>query len=521
MKKLLLLALAAVCSVYANAADANWTASVNGIFSENKAIPSGAVTVDAQGNTIVAGAYDQDFTINGEDFFATGTSAYLIKYNTTGAIQWAVSFEGNATVNAVTTDPDGNIYVAGVLSAKVILGSTTPDTDNEIAGINIDGTFSKKKNASFIVKYSPAGALLAKTTFISTEFPESVAAGIPEDDAYFRICEIKATSDKLYAAAVFTGTTSHGNVTFQGYYNDPWFGAYVVDLQSSTVFSLSSSLTDCQEIASCGTGETLADLENQYEAGPVAINIDNDKVFAAFTYTGPCVVKVGTDTHKLEITSKDAYVSFISTEGAFASVQIEEADILYIKSYGVFALHKNGNILESIGNQRITDDNEQTSYQLAFYNVNLTDSNVSKNIINTIESEQYFYDLTGANFSNGVWTYSVAGQWAASGEGYASGDHTGTYKCSTYDNGTIGTAEVANAYTLGSNGKVVTYATIAGTGTTYAQYAAPTSGIDDIVIGDENAPVEYYNLQGIRVDNPTPGMYIMRQGTKTSKVIIR
>ena len=46
------------------------------------------------------------------------------------------------------------------------------------------------------------------------------------------------------------------------------------------------------------------------------------------------------------------------------------------------------------------------------------------------------------------------------------------------------------------------------------------SGVANIAIDDENAPVEYYNLQGIRVANPDKGLYIVRQGNKTSKVIL-
>ena len=51
-----------------------------------------------------------------------------------------------------------------------------------------------------------------------------------------------------------------------------------------------------------------------------------------------------------------------------------------------------------------------------------------------------------------------------------------------------------------------------------------STGIDSPVVDlddDENAPVEYYNLQGIRVENPSAGLYIMRQGKKASKVLIR
>ena len=37
---------------------------------------------------------------------------------------------------------------------------------------------------------------------------------------------------------------------------------------------------------------------------------------------------------------------------------------------------------------------------------------------------------------------------------------------------------------------------------------------------DTDAPVEYYNLQGVRVENPANGLYIRRQGNNVSKVIL-
>lgn len=49
-----------------------------------------------------------------------------------------------------------------------------------------------------------------------------------------------------------------------------------------------------------------------------------------------------------------------------------------------------------------------------------------------------------------------------------------------------------------------------------------TTGIEDVVV-DENAPVEYYNLNGMRVngDNMAPGVYIKRQGAKATKVYVK
>lgn len=48
------------------------------------------------------------------------------------------------------------------------------------------------------------------------------------------------------------------------------------------------------------------------------------------------------------------------------------------------------------------------------------------------------------------------------------------------------------------------------------------SGVDAVEINeDENAPVEYFNLQGVRISNPSAGLYIVRQGSKVTKQVIR
>ena len=53
----------------------------------------------------------------------------------------------------------------------------------------------------------------------------------------------------------------------------------------------------------------------------------------------------------------------------------------------------------------------------------------------------------------------------------------------------------------------------------YAFTIDDPTAIDEVEF-DENAPVEYYNLQGVKVDNPSNGLYIKRQGNKVTKVIL-
>lgn len=50
------------------------------------------------------------------------------------------------------------------------------------------------------------------------------------------------------------------------------------------------------------------------------------------------------------------------------------------------------------------------------------------------------------------------------------------------------------------------------------------AGVENVftnAAADADAPVEYFNVQGMRVDANTPGLYIRRQGTKATKVIIK
>lgn len=52
-------------------------------------------------------------------------------------------------------------------------------------------------------------------------------------------------------------------------------------------------------------------------------------------------------------------------------------------------------------------------------------------------------------------------------------------------------------------------------------YKLASDGVEGIEI-DENAPVEYYNLQGVRIERPaTAGVYLVKKGNKVTKTIIR
>ncbi len=68
--------------------------------------------------------------------------------------------------------------------------------------------------------------------------------------------------------------------------------------------------------------------------------------------------------------------------------------------------------------------------------------------------------------------------------------------------------------------------TFAPTGTVRMGYITvkathDASGVEETFVVETEGTVEYYNLQGVRVSNPSAGLYIRRQGNTVSKVIIR
>ncbi|MBD5233273.1 MAG: hypothetical protein HDS65_03740 [Bacteroidales bacterium] len=119
------------------------------------------------------------------------------------------------------------------------------------------------------------------------------------------------------------------------------------------------------------------------------------------------------------------------------------------------------------------------------------------------------------------------------GETLVDGKLAGTLKarvyCAMNEAGTLplyaGSASTLVSYNVVPvEGEDAVYIYVYGNGAPGVKYkftvAKKTSAVDGIEAELEDAPVEYYNLQGIRVANPEHGFYIKRQGNKTTKVIL-
>lgn len=65
------------------------------------------------------------------------------------------------------------------------------------------------------------------------------------------------------------------------------------------------------------------------------------------------------------------------------------------------------------------------------------------------------------------------------------------------------------------------YASLDESTITFPTISDEQSGIEDVIVNND-AKVEYFNLQGMRVENPAQGQILIKsQGTTVNKVIIR
>lgn len=255
MKRTLLIA---ACSLFlagtqAFAADQQkWSKSVENTVSKWEELNLQAPTaVDNAGNTYATGAFTQPIVIGSTVLDPIANSAYLAKYDAEGNVAWAVGLRGAATITAITTDEQNNVYVAGTLADAVEVGSTDGKTQT------INGKAGEVENqvSSFIAAYSAEGALKA-TKVIWTETDATVAEAIPngsyEGSPNIQINHLAVAGNKLYASALYTGDLTMDDMKWEGSYLD-LFG-YYMDYVSGGIFSVDkTTLSQTTSIANIVT----------------------------------------------------------------------------------------------------------------------------------------------------------------------------------------------------------------------------------------------------------------------------
>ncbi len=191
-----------------------------------------AVTLD--GDVYASMPYNQPVTFAGKSLPDTEgmTCALIGKYNNEGQEKWAVSLLGSATVTAMTTDIDNNLYAVGTYTDDLNVVDAV-DGSTLIKG-------SPTYTAAFVLKISPAGKLLAY---------KNIEATAPEGAEYWGDLKIVPNRVEVYGGKVYVGTTFLGDVAdfgWKGSYVD-YFGMALMDNKSAGIFALDKATLQTAE----------------------------------------------------------------------------------------------------------------------------------------------------------------------------------------------------------------------------------------------------------------------------------
>ena len=304
--------LIAACSLFlagtqAFAADQQkWSKSVENTVSKWEELNLQAPTaVDNAGNTYATGAFTQPIVIGSAVLDPIANSAYLAKYDAEGNVAWAVGLRGAATITAITTDEQNNVYVAGTLADAVEVGSTDGKTQT------INGKAGEVENqvSSFIAAYNAEGALKATKVIWSEANAEIASSGLYFPQAgfpYIKINHIEVSNGKLYASAMHTGNVTIGNVQWKGIYMNIFDFMYD-DLISAGIFSLDvSALDNAESVAQIGVKTQLGGDQMGVEG--INFTTEGNSIYL-------CFAAKGTLTFTYQNGSEDITLAFDNTNG--------------------------------------------------------------------------------------------------------------------------------------------------------------------------------------------------------------
>ncbi|MBR4119808.1 MAG: T9SS type A sorting domain-containing protein [Bacteroidales bacterium] len=240
MKKLLLIVAVALLSVTAINAQVlgtkEWNKTLTTVAAAEDAT-NGVMAIDDNGNLFVSGALTTTATFGSTSLEPIGLAQYIVKYNATGAEQWATAIQGPATITAMDTDAEGNLYVAGKFADEILVCDVT---ENQISLVSSN---SDSQTAAFIAKYSATGTLIAAQACEAT-----VDATVNDSYMYFGYpAEISINNIQVEGDALYVSFTYNGDVTLGGFsldakylFNSMGFGDYL-DTTSGAVIALNNT----------------------------------------------------------------------------------------------------------------------------------------------------------------------------------------------------------------------------------------------------------------------------------------
>lgn len=256
MKKTLLMLVAFMATMTAFADEEGWQRSFTPVA--DKADLAGIHTaVAGDGSVYASSTYDQTFSFGGITITDPEglLSSCIVKYDKDGNEKWTISLLGKCTINAMTTDADGMLYVAGrITDEKVEIAGTDGKKEiieNPKAYDWMTDTEAISSYSAFVVKINSEGLIQAVKT-ISSSTNEEITTTIPdtfywaEETISVSPRNIVVDGDKVYVCATYMGDVAE--LGWTGVYVNSW--GMLADVYAAGVFSLEKAdLSQPQNVA--------------------------------------------------------------------------------------------------------------------------------------------------------------------------------------------------------------------------------------------------------------------------------
>ncbi|MDE6853620.1 MAG: hypothetical protein K2J38_01035 [Muribaculaceae bacterium] len=533
MKKVLLTLLAAGAVAGASAAnyESVWNTSVVNALEAGNTVFNAPVAVDALGRTIVTGAFTEDITLAGTTLSAVGTSAYIASCDLAGTAGWAVALTGSATISDVVVAADGSIYVSGTFADEVEFGTTAGEAIVK-EGMMLEGAPTVNQNASFVAHYDATGRILAVADFVPQPLSDLIATGMyfPIDgDVYFSINHLAVVDGTVYAFARYTGETEFGGASFKATYNDPFGGIYFIDLAAAAVFTMPSDLSTASTVVTASTGVNLASSEGQYFVRSGNFAVTSEGLTAVFSGNGPLVYTAAAGSYTATSAADEYVYQFlnIKDDAITANHAYKAPEAGFETNFVPAFMTVHDGTLYTVGSQSYAEnygtDEERVSQQIFVYSGSASDLSSFAYSANEAKDGDITYSTIkqGAVLPDGSIAVATLGYYNVKGEDYGKGDFAGKSRIYTVGDGLTAFSAVSEGVGIAAAGEYAAFATAVDGGFDYTLCRDTAAGIADITVDNAGAPVEYYNLQGIKIANPTSGYYIIKKGADVRTVYIK
>ncbi len=317
MKRSTFLAVIAFAmSVSANAQV--WSDKLTTVDNANDYSRSAPMAIDADNNTIVTGSYSLqgDLTFGSTTFTGiTANDAFIAKYDSKGAKQWAAGINGNAVFTAVATDKEGNVYAAGKFAAE----ANVCGTDGAAKSITDGDAENTSRYSSFLVKYDKDGVVKQAIALVPTADYSVVTSedAFPWFEPTATINKIQADGDKVYFSLLSRGAVTIGDLTVEDRYVDAIWA--IQDLNFATIVSLNASdFGSAAKVASFGAQDRVLSSVS-YQAEDVDFTINDGVVYAGFVGAGTLGLTTAAGTETITL----AYGDDGSIEHSFVFARID------------------------------------------------------------------------------------------------------------------------------------------------------------------------------------------------------